>query len=334
MSWGLITDDWRIKLLALGLAVLMLGAVAFSQNPPTTGTLSVPLNYSFGPGIVLIDPPTKVNVTYSGPADAFKNVTVNNLTATVDASHAHPGQGVKLNVTASTSVPGGIIVQNPFPIVVSIDELATKEIQVNVNPPRAAPGWAVTEAVAICQGAQKSNPCYINFTGPKSWETNLQATVNFPNPVNFTGPTQTPNQPVQLSNSSGALNLNAPENRTIPASFLDFPTVTVEVKAVAGSNFSTVPLVDSAPSHGPPPGYRITGITTTPASVIISGDPGILGRIQRITLPPVDLSHSTSDVTFQVAITYPDGTTGNTPNALVRYSISPNPSVSSPSPSP
>ena len=33
---NLITDDWRLKLLAVGLALLMLGAVAFSQNPPTT----------------------------------------------------------------------------------------------------------------------------------------------------------------------------------------------------------------------------------------------------------------------------------------------------------
>lgn len=331
MSWGLITEDWRIKLLALGLAVLMLGAVAFSQNPPTTGTLSVPLNYTFGPGIVLINPPTKVPVTYSGPADAFKNVTVNNLTATVDASHAHSGQGVKLNVAASTSVPGGIIVQNPPPIVVNIDELATKEVQVTVNPPRAAPGWAVTEAVAICQGATKPNPCFVNFTGPKSWENNLQATVNFPNQVNFTGPTQALNQPVLLSNSNGPLDLT--QNRTVPAASLDFPTVAVEVKAVQGTNLSTVPLLDSPPSHGPPPGYRITGITVTPATVIISGDPAVLGRIQQITLPPVDLSHSTSDATFSVAIPYRDGVTGNLANASVHYSISANPNVS-PSPSP
>jgi len=47
MSW--ITEDWRLKLLALGLAVVMLGAVAFSQNPPTIKTLSVPLNYRLPP---------------------------------------------------------------------------------------------------------------------------------------------------------------------------------------------------------------------------------------------------------------------------------------------
>ena len=34
MNLNLITEDWRLKLLAFGLAVLMLGAVAFSQNPP------------------------------------------------------------------------------------------------------------------------------------------------------------------------------------------------------------------------------------------------------------------------------------------------------------
>ena len=52
MNWGLITDSWRLKLLAVGLAVLMLGAVAFSQNPPTTKSLTVSLNYTVPPNII------------------------------------------------------------------------------------------------------------------------------------------------------------------------------------------------------------------------------------------------------------------------------------------
>src|SRR4029077_3483575 len=83
MSWSLITDDWRLKLTAVVLAVLMLGAVAFSQNPPTTKTLTVGLNYivpsssstpSCPYNIVLINPPSKTNVTYSGLADVIANV--------------------------------------------------------------------------------------------------------------------------------------------------------------------------------------------------------------------------------------------------------------------
>ena len=47
---NLILEDWRLKLLAIGLGVLMLGAVAFSQNPPTTGSLAVQVSYTL-PGL-------------------------------------------------------------------------------------------------------------------------------------------------------------------------------------------------------------------------------------------------------------------------------------------
>ena len=64
MSW--ITDDWRLKVLALALAVMMLGAVAFSQNPPTTRTLTVPLIYRLPPNppIIVTNGPSTVNVTF------------------------------------------------------------------------------------------------------------------------------------------------------------------------------------------------------------------------------------------------------------------------------
>ena len=49
MNLGLITDSWRLKLIAFGLAVLMLGVLAFSQNQPTTRSLTVGLNYTVPP---------------------------------------------------------------------------------------------------------------------------------------------------------------------------------------------------------------------------------------------------------------------------------------------
>ena len=330
MNWSIVVDDWRLKLLALGLAVLMLGAVAFSQNPPTSNTVTVGLTYPPPPsGMVLVNPPTKINITFLASADVIKTVTANNLTATVDTAHAHPGQGVHLNVTPGPSNLGLQFQATPA-IAVNIDKIATKELAVTVPTPRAAPGWSVTSAVAICQGAERPKPCSVNFTGPESWETNMQATAQYPGPaVNFTGPSDVLNQPVLLSNSNGVLDLT--QNNTIPSSTLDFPTVTVEITAVAGSNYSTVPLVAAAPSHGPPPGYSITGLSITPATVIVSGDPATLGRIQRIVLPPLDLSGSTSTATFQVAIPYASGITGNVATATVIYTISRNPVVS-PSP--
>jgi YbbR domain-containing protein len=148
MSW--ITDDWRLKLLALGLAILTLGAVAFSQNPPTTRTLTVPLNYRLPPNptIIVTSGPARISVTIKGLADLIGPVTPDNITAFADATQAAPGPAVKLNVAAQSTITG-INVQQPAQIIVSIDQLQTREVPVEVIT-HAAPGYTVTKAIASC----------------------------------------------------------------------------------------------------------------------------------------------------------------------------------------
>jgi YbbR domain-containing protein len=318
---NLITEDWRLKLLALGLAVLMLGAVAFSQNPPTTGNLSVPLNYNTSPSLVLINPPSKTNVTYSGLADAIKNVNATNTFATVDASRAQPGSAVRLPVIVTT-IPG-VTVQSPAPIVVNVEALQTKDLPVQVNA-RAAPGWTLGKHDAVCPGSQPT-PCIVHFVGPASWETNLTAFITIPGLLSATNSASS-NWPVQLQNSNGAVDLTT--CHTQPCASLDINSVGVYLEASPGLTSNTVALVIAPPSHKPAAGYRITDVTITPNTVVISGDAATLGRIRSISLPVVDLTGKTSDSTFQVQIPYPDGTTGSVATATVKYSISPDPSVS------
>jgi hypothetical protein len=325
---NLITDDWRLKLLAVGLAVLMLGAVAFSQNPPTTRTLQIPLNYTMPPGLILIKPPTKTIVTYSGLADVISTVTPDRLVALVDATHASPGPAVKLNVTASSTI-AGVNVQNPGPIAVNIDRLVSDSLLVQVNA-RGAPGWSVTKAVATCPGAQKANPCTVQFDGPQSWGSavNLKAVVAFSAPVQA-NTYDTPNQPIELQNSNGAVDLSS--CTTVPCAKLDVTAATIHIEAQTGVTSSTIALVDAPPSHLPPSGFRVTGITIDPITLVITGDPIVLGRIQRITLPAVDLSNSNSTATFKIQIPYPAGVSGSVATATITYQIAANPNVS-PSP--
>jgi YbbR domain-containing protein len=335
VSWSLITESWRLKLLAVGLAVLMLGAVAFSQNPPTTKYLTVGLNYTTPPNIILINPPSKIDVYYSGLSGDIAKVNSSNLVASVDATRALPGTAVKLNVNAKYLGSDRVQVQTPPPIAVNVDTLQTKELQLYVNAPVAA-GWQLTKAVARCPVAECTS---VHFTGPVSWETNLTASVTFPSTIGLelSGCTalactkESPNQQVVLKNSSGTLDLHAVG--TVPTSTLDIPIVNLHVEAAAGVTSSTVPLVIAPPSAPQPQGYSITGVSVTPVTVIVSGDPAVLGRIQRIILPGLDLSKSTSDATFQVQIPYPRGTSGIVTVATVVYSISRNPQVS-PSPGP
>lgn len=323
MSW--IADDWRLKLLALGLAVLMLGAVAFSQNPPTTRTLTVPLNYRLPPSptIIVTDGPSRIPVTIKGLADLIAPVTSDNITAFADATQAAPGPAVRLNVSASSTITG-VSISNAAPIVVSIDLLKTVEVPVEVLT-HAAPGYTVTKAVASCP--PNPTPCKVHFSGPASWENNIRAIVNYPTAVNFSSQ-DSQNWPITLQNSSGPINLGHP---TYPPVGLDVSTVGLHIEGQAGSTSATVPLVASAPSNPPPPQYMVTGITISPVTVVISGDPVTLGKIQRITLPAIDLSGATSTFTVGISIPYPDNVSGSVPTAKVTYIIQRNPNVS-PSP--
>jgi YbbR domain-containing protein len=325
---NLITNDWRLKLLAVGLGVLMLGAVAFSQNPPTTRLLTgVGLHYTVPPGLILINPPSKTDVTISGLANVIGPITSDNMVAVVDATHASPGPAVRLNITAKA--PNSTVsVQNPPPILVNIDARQTKDLTVQVNA-RAAAGWRLTKAQALCPGADIPDPCTVHYDGPATWEINLTASVTIPGFVSV-GTIDSPNQNIQLQNSNGVVD---PTCRTVPCATLTPNATAVHIEAVSGSTSSTVPLVDAPPAHGPPPGYRVTGVTISPITVIVTGDPAALGRLQRILLPALDLSGRTSNVSFQVTIPYPPGVDGNTPNATVTYTIEPNPNVS-PSPGP
>ena len=327
MTWGIVTNGWRLKLLALGLAILMLGAVAFSENPPTTKTLhGVSLNYAVGDGIVLMNPPAKIDVTVTGPADALATMSDENprLSAIGDALHAKPGAGVKINVNVAPTI-NGVSVDKQAPVVVNIDTLAVKELPVQVVA-HAAAGWSVTRVIATCPGSSSPNPCAVHFSGPLSWETNLTASVVVPGTISV-GKLDSLNQPIQLSNSNGALNITSAAGSTAPPASLDINAVNIHVEAQAGFTSTTVPLVDSPPSHGPPNGYRITAVTISPATVVLTGDIAVLSRITSIVLPAVDLSEATGDVTFQVAIPYRNGVSGSVVTAAVKYSISRNPNV-------
>jgi YbbR domain-containing protein len=325
MSWKIITDDWRLKLLALGLAVLMLGAVAFSQNPPTSKQLGVGISYTNANNnpVVLINPPGNVPVTVRGLADLIAIVGPDNLTATVDISHAKPGSGQRFNVVVTPTIRG-LTADPPAPIVLDIDTLTTTELTVHVKA-NAAPGWGIT-------GTPTSNPSTVHFTGPARWMTNLQAYASYPGLVAATSANSL-NQPIQLQNNTGSVDYNSCGKVLLPACSLDVTNVSLHVDAAAGVTTSSVPLLILPWTLGPANGYQVTQITITPNTVILSGDPVQLAKIHNITLPAIDLNGRTSDATFTINIPYPDGFSGNVTTATVKYSISARPAVS-PSPTP
>jgi YbbR domain-containing protein len=322
---NLITDDWRLKLLAVGLAILMLGAVAFSQNPPTQKTLKdVNIVYALNPDIIVIDAPTKTNVTVTGLADALTTVNSGNVAASFDLTKAAPGPNVHVNLVVRSALTTVQVQNSIVPYVLRIDKLVAKEIPVQVRPPRIAQGWSLTKIEALCPGPA-TTPCAVTFTGPASWEDGLTAKVDFPSAIQQNDQ-QVPSVAVQLIQANGQL-LDL-SKQTVPLIKFEPSTVTVSAQAKPGTTLRQVVLVDAPPSHGPAPGYRVTNVTVDPITVVISGPPEALAKITLVTLPAVDLSNATSSKTFQVSITYPDAAVVGPQVAKVTYTISPNPSAS------
>jgi YbbR domain-containing protein len=322
---NLITEDWRLKLLALGLALLMLGAVAFAQNPVTQKVLKdVSIAYTVNADIVVIDAPTRANVTVTGLADALTNFNSLNVAASFDLSKTSPGPNTHVNLVVRSLITT-VKVQDPVvPYVLNIDSLKAVSLAVDVRLTKTpVPGWAWTKKEAQCPNA----PCKVVFTGPASWETNLLAYADFTRDVNqdlviF------PAIPVVLYQNTQPLDLT---KNTVPAISIDPSTVQVRVEAKPGTSSRQVVLVDAQPTRGPAPGYRVTDVKVEPVTVVISGPPDTLTGITFITLPAVDLGGATSSRTFQIPIPYQNGITGPVAIARVTYTIAPNPAVS-PSP--
>ena len=321
---NLITDDWRLKLLAIGLAVLMLGAVAFSQNPPTTKSFTVPISYQVGADLVLINPPFTTTVTVRGLADQLATTKAESIVAVVDATKANPGPDVQLDVVAKSLVNGVTPVQNPPPFAVNIDRLSVSTLTVQVVD-HAAADWEVTKADALCP----TTPCVVHFSGPASWEVNLKAVAVFPNPISNSS-YDVLTWPVTLQQGTTTLDPGR-FLQTVPISKLDTLNVSLHIEARTGTTSRSVALVDSPPVHPPPAGYHVTGVVIAPVTVVLTGPADRLALVQNLSLPPVDLSSSTSNASFSVQIPFPTGMSGSVAVAKITYLISANPAVS-PSP--
>jgi YbbR-like protein len=330
MSW--VAESWRLKLLAIGLSVLMLGAVAFAQNPPTFKTLTASISYGPIPdNLIVINGPTKTTVRVTGLVDAIQSMTASSLTANFDLSKATPGQAVKVNLTVKSVVPG-TFVQNPsVPYLLYIDQRKTVPLTVQVRYPFVAPGWVVIASKT--QAACPNTPCVVNFDGPASLETKLSAYAD------FSGTVQSdfidfPNWPITLEQNGIPLDASN-FSKTTPNSSLSPASAEVRITAETSTTRRQLVLIVAPPSHLPPAGYHLTGISFNPVVIVVSGRSNALLKVTSLTLPAADLSGHTSNFTVSVAIPYPAGVTGPDVPVRVTYMISPDPAVQpSPTPSP
>src|SRR5436309_15900824 len=93
VQWLLI--DWKLKALSLGLTVLLLGAVSFSDSPVQAATVNAHISYdnTLRTGLVLNDPPATTKATIIGTAAQIRTAVI---TADIDLSQLPKGNASAL----------------------------------------------------------------------------------------------------------------------------------------------------------------------------------------------------------------------------------------------
>ena len=323
---SLITNEWRLKLGALALSLVLLGAVAFSQVKTDHVTASITY-VNLAQDLIVLAPPHQIEVPVSAPAELFP-LNKTSVTVTADLGHIKKGTNQQVSFRVRPS-DARIQVTVPPPINVDVGQLQQVQLNVQLLNARGAPGYAIDLTKSAAQCNNSPQPCAVTFSGPASLTDGLSAFVTIPDPV-AADTTNLPSLAVKFQQKGRPIDPTKID--TLPQITFDPQFVTAHIEAKRGTSSRQLVLIDAPPTRLPPSGYRITKVVVDPALVLITGLGDAIAKAgDSITLDAVDLGTAISDKSFKVNITYPEGTTGTVKTATITYSISPNPTVS-PSP--
>jgi YbbR domain-containing protein len=283
-----IVTDWRLKLLALVLAVGLLAGVAFSENPPTLDTVSVHVDYHNIPdGLVVIDPPTTVDVPVAGFRSDVARYRASSAGVVIDLSNAHAGRQTYTAVPR-TDLPGLQFRQSSIQIRLDIETSAARLLDIEVRTRSRSPGIAVVpeKTYAICGNA--NDHCQVWVRGPQSLVEDLRAFAMYDVPITAAATGSSPDQPVRFEAHGVPIDLsNGP--RTLPSISWTPKVVTVVVTTQGGSQTKTVP-VNTRTQGAQACGYQIAGVDVQPNVVTVSGPVDAVSRVNSVNMDPIVLT--------------------------------------------
>ncbi|MGH7775776.1 MAG: CdaR family protein [Candidatus Dormibacterales bacterium] len=334
MGW--VTNNWRLKVASLVLCLALLGAVAFSQNPITFRTLQASVDPTPLPaGISILNWSPTVPVPVSGLRADVADANGNNVVARMDLSKLHHTPGTPPATETVTVVPqvlaSGVTARvSQFQVPLLVDSTDTNvPLSVSVRLPHLATGWIIQSKSAQCGNSQ--NSCTVKVSGPESMVSGLSAYVELPETISGEGAGRT----ADILFEQGGRQVKLVGQPTLPRATVSPTTAQVSWRTTQPVEYAQAVLVDSQPSGGPAPGYRVWNVTLDPLTITVSGPPSAIQQVSTILLPAVDLSGVTSNVSQIVAIPVPKGLTASVKFVRVTYLIKPNPNIKpSPPPSP
>jgi YbbR domain-containing protein len=283
-----IVHNWPLKLAAIGLATLMYGGLAVSQNTQAFSGV-VPVRVENQPaGTVLLTRPDPVILVryYAAP-----NVPVATSTfrATVDLSDVPP-TGDVASVRIEVDSPDGrvrVLSFEPAFATVQLDKLVTVQVPVKVDQGPTPSGLDV--------GPTTVAPTDVTASGAASIVAQVvwaRADVQITDAIDI-------DQEFALTPIDGNGNAVRPVDLTPSTARVTVPVFTDKKTKVLPVN----PVVTGTPAAG----FEIGSIAVKPETVTVQGEADKLAALDRVDTLPVPVTGASSSVTDSVGLDLPTG---------------------------
>ena len=329
-----LVSNWRLKVLALILAVGLLAAVAFSENPVTVNTVQARIEFSpTKPDLVLVNPLPRAGVTVVGPSGIVKALSSDSVKVTANVSKISHKGSYTVTGYPVVSASGVGVQSGSIAIPVTVEDLITTQIDVDVRA-TAAPGWTLQpkpQTRAICGNA--TQPCRVNVTAPQSVTQDLKAYIQVNDPFN-TDSFDFTNLTIKFEQAGRPIDLTRVSAEPRPG--FDPVIATAHVEAKRGSASKTVALLVSVTGR-PACGYRVSNLDINQGNgfATLTGPSDAITKLpETLQMTQIDITGATAAVVSNQPIPVPAGVTSAPTGVRIVVSIDRQFDCTAPTPAP
>lgn len=287
---GRIVHNWPLKLAAIGLATLMYGGLALSQNTQTFIGV-VPVRYVNEPPNTVVLPATPQPVTqvrYFAPPGV--QVATSTFLATIDLSGQAGKVGVvslKIDVTTPDSRIS-VLSWDPGFATVELDGLRSLDVPVKVVHGPVPDGLTL--------GPTTIEPDTVTVTGAASLVARVES-VRADVTIQSTGIDVDEDAQLvpidKLGNAVTPLDVSPPTARVVIPVFSDRQSRTLPIRPIITGN--------------PAAGFEIESVTVQPLVALVAGDADQLAELTQVDTDPIPMTGVSADEVVEVALALPTG---------------------------
>ena len=281
--------------LALVLAVIVWVVAMQQQNPIVTALVqNVPVSVRNMPETLVFDEeqpdlPDTVDLRVRGPQGLINTLAPSDFVAYIDLSNAQPGEQ-EINIQVDYSLVGVDILDiYPDKVLVKLNRKVEKTVPITPNLIGEPPFGYLADTPII-------TPTTVVVRGPEPKVAQVAQ-------AQITARLTDAREDVKVKDF---VILRDANGLVVSGLEVDPPTATMVVPIVQRQGFAektVLPKVRGRPATN----YRITGITVTPATITLFGDPDTLEEMPPfVETVPVDINGATEDIEERVPLVLPE----------------------------